>query len=565
MTTPSGNPPPNTTETNTRMSGSQARPTEKIESVTQLSAAIALAVILLIALGMRISYLKHFDYRSFEMAGDNAQHYNIAKNIALGRGPVTDFVTTFWFRHPTIPAMSDFYPPGFHISVAIAFICFDESIVVARSVAIAWSLASIAFMYLFASELRGRAIGLWASVFWAMNPVEITHAVAVMAESQFCALFLASLAVAAMAAKQSRPWLWGVSALLAGMAGVTKSLGYPLFVSVFVAMIYSTYSTKRGCRASLVSGVVMLSAFCLAILPWAIATYRYFGQPMYSNGSKLFLTIDWVQCIYETAPPTWRSFMEQAPPGFVWRTRLWHIWQTVASTPGSFAFGFVGVALCIAGIIVRRDIKSLSLVAVGILYYLFVLVAVYGYLSWRVRYLLPCFAMMCPLAAAPLCLILNCKKLNMQRRWRFILITAGLLVLGVLVTKPPPPSLDHHRIEAFERLGRWARQHLPADAVLMTGSLPQEINYYTQRRCVIDPYRVYLGAVRMGTEKRDLSIFANRAIDEIRYYDVDYLVIYPESPQTETIEGILSGFSSLRISEVYADDTGYLYVYKINK
>ena len=80
---------------------------------------------LVIGITLRIIYLltKTGEVAKINLGGDPCHHFNIAYNISKLNGPKTDFIFSFWHRHEVLPALTDIYPPGFHLFAAL-FIFF---------------------------------------------------------------------------------------------------------------------------------------------------------------------------------------------------------------------------------------------------------------------------------------------------------------------------------------------------------------------------------------------------------------------------------------------------------
>ena len=245
-------------------------------------AIVILLIILALSVLVRVNYLGQFDSSRFEMMGDNAHHFNIAHNIAAGRGPVTDFIFSYWFRHPRIPAMSDFYPPGYHYCVAAAFKLFGESIATAKAVSLVWSLASIVAIYLFARAVFGRGVGVLAAAVWGFNRVEITHSVAVMAESQFNALFFFGAWIAVLAYRADRAWMWAITGLLAGAATLTKGLAYPLLFTALTMLVLGWFKGRWPARRAATMLLLLFACYVVPQTYWAYQTKAYFGKPLFS-------------------------------------------------------------------------------------------------------------------------------------------------------------------------------------------------------------------------------------------------------------------------------------------
>lgn len=525
-------------------------------------AVIVLVIILAIGGAIRIRYLGQFDSARFEMMGDNAHHFNIAHNIAAGRGPVTDFIFAYWFRHSSIPAMSDFYPPGYHYSVAAAFLVLGESIETARTVSLLWSLVSIWALYMFACAVFGRGVGVLSAALWAFNRVEITHSVAVMAESQFNALFLLGAWMAVLSYRASRAWMWATTGLFIGAAALTKGLAYPL---LFTAVLLLAASWLKGRHKLLhTAGMLILVSVCYALPQayWAYQTKQYFGKPLFSHGYSVMISNDWAKSTYRTARPTLAEYLSENPGMYPLATRLRHIAKTLRALPLAVTYGIPGAFIVMLGVWLTRGKTTLFLVGTGVLYYAFVLLAAGGDMAWRERYLLPTIAFMCVIAGGALArFTVLLPRSRPTAAW--VAVIAVTTVVAWLTLHVPFPPQDLQRTMAYERLGVWLKTNDPSRSPIMC-IFVQDVYYATGHPCVMDATRYAQTLARLSLETGDPQTYARRSTEEARYYRVHYLMVDPNISQGETFEGLAANLPGLTLERVYADSEYPLWLYAIH-
>lgn len=528
-----------------------ARNAVTIPDLGPVTAIFLLLIVICVGVAVRLQYLGTFDARYFEMMGDNAHHYNIAHNIAAGNGPVTNFVFGYWFRHPRIPAMSDFYSPGYHYSVGAAFLLFGESIHTARMTSLAWSALSFVALYLLASELFGCGVGVLSTAIWAFNRVEVTHSIAVMTESQFITFFLAGAWAALVAYRLDRAWFWAATGLLAGAAASTKGVAQPLLLG---AAVFLVLGYRRG-RWPAWRVPAMLAVTAVMYLapqaPWAIQTHRYFGKPLFSHAYSVVISNDWSKSTYRTNPPTLAEYLRDNPPGYPILTRVRHVWRTMRNLPSSVSLGPLGVALILTGTWLARGPKSLTLVGLGVVYYAFILGVAGGDNAWRERYLLPLIALMSILAAVT---VSSAARFLPWRRHgvSWLALLAATALAGWLTLSVPPPPQDLRRQHAYERMGQWVQKNTPADAPIMA-TFVQDVHFFTQRPTVMDPTLQAISLARGGLEHGDPSTYLNRSTEEVAYYHVAYVVVDPITSNGESEEQILGCYPGLILEAVYSD------------
>ena len=102
------------------------------------------------------------------LGGDPCHHYNIAYNISKGIGPKTNFIFSYWFLHPSLPALTDFYPPGLHFFSAF-FLIFNDSYFMARIVVFLISILNIFLAYLIGKKVHSENAGFIAAFIIAFN------------------------------------------------------------------------------------------------------------------------------------------------------------------------------------------------------------------------------------------------------------------------------------------------------------------------------------------------------------------------------------------------------------
>src|SRR4051812_33885258 len=122
---------------------------------------------------LRLAYLWSLtdDPNRINFGGDACHHYNIAWNIAHGRGPFTDFIFSFWFHHPALPALTDIYPPGVHYVLGICLTLFGDGYGTARWTCFVFGSVACLIVYLLSRRFLGRPLSLLAAAIVALNPV----------------------------------------------------------------------------------------------------------------------------------------------------------------------------------------------------------------------------------------------------------------------------------------------------------------------------------------------------------------------------------------------------------
>jgi hypothetical protein len=533
-----------------------------VNSATQL---LPFVLILFLGIGFRVYYLNEIEPDHFEFAGDSAHHYNLGQNIYRGKGPVTDFVFSYWFRCKTIPCLSDFYPPGFHYALAAFFVVFGESILSARFTSMFFGVATIILVYLLGAKIYSQRIGLLSMILLSLNRVHIQHSVAVMTDVMLTCLIVLSIYLALVASTlRSVLWstlLWVATGLTLGMATLTKSVGIALLMTIFLYMLYLFRKEEMTLRVLSISLLVLGISFLTPLLPWAVTTYRYFGVPLYSNANFTPITTNWVRMTYETTPPALLDYIQNTPLSFILFTRLHHIYQTVRLFPYLFSFSPLIFLFVPVGFLLSKS-RQLFLPTVGVvLYYALILGAAGNDEYWRERYLLPMMVLLFPIAGKAIDEILSVVRIRNLGHW-VVAALSFMFLLGVAFTQVRNLRQDHSRVNALASVGAWVKSNTSSNAVIMT-KFVQDVHYYTQRWTVIDPYRMAMEQSRLGSEKGNITRFEHRSVEEIDYYDVSYVLVDPEESAGATKEEILGGYRGLHLELVYEDKANSIYLYHI--
>jgi 4-amino-4-deoxy-L-arabinose transferase-like glycosyltransferase len=211
-----------------------------------------------------------------DLGGDPCHHFNLAVNIASGNGAVTNFIFSYWFNHFDLPALTDIYPPGTHIYIALFLKVFSKSFFIARLSVFIASLFTIYLGYRIGEKINGKITGLISAVFIAFNTTHIEHSVLVM--TPVITLLALQLFVLFMLSSKKLHFsiLSGISLGWAALCQNGAIILYPLAIIYFWILKIST-------KQKLVLVSFFSIFFLLTVIPWAYKTYIYFGSPLYTH------------------------------------------------------------------------------------------------------------------------------------------------------------------------------------------------------------------------------------------------------------------------------------------
>ena len=208
--------------------------------------------------------------------GDPCHHFSIAKNLVDGNGPKTDFLLGFWFDHPTIPALTDIYPPGVHLVMAGFMKFVSNDFLGARLASFALGCLTILVLFLLAYKLRSLRAGVVAAVYAACHPTLVENSTIVMTP-MICTFFILSSFALLFYTLPKRKLGW-VAGVVMGFTHLCQGVGPLLLLSSLYAQLRN-HGLRTFKSRYLVS---LIFAFVIVIAPWGIMTAQYFGKPFFT-------------------------------------------------------------------------------------------------------------------------------------------------------------------------------------------------------------------------------------------------------------------------------------------
>lgn len=525
---------------------------------------------------------------SINYGGDPAHHFNIANNVAHGRGPVTDFIFSFWFRHPKLPALTDIYPPGVHYVLAAFLKFFRNDFATARFVCLGFGSLAPALVYLLARQFLGYVLAFVAAALLVLNPVHLEHSTVVM--TPVIASFFVWLTLLVYLRVSGAPFWKG---MLAGWSHLCMSALPALAFSFLVGEGWSAMRRRpRFARLRAGIGLFIVGAG-LVLAPWAIRTSLYFGKPFYSNFNFYPVVHSWVPMNYETVAPTAKAFID-SNGGLTGTLSLYMVefaraaevtylqaFPLAAPTPIGWEFT-PGLLLLAAGVwqLFRLNRRG-GLLLISFFFPLLALTALGstglgGHLSTRHVIVFVPFVMIgwaLGLDFIRAALVRHVPSLRVQLSPSSARMIPQVALAIVMVAFAVETSSwagnfqtwrrNNSELYAFwwfwkrsypelEEAASWIRNNTPKTTVLMYGSTPQDLWALTRRPVVIDP--VYAGGNPL------------RAAEEAKYYEVHYLVldasdtIYRRNPLPANVN---QAYPGLNLLPVWGNQKNTIQIYKI--
>jgi 4-amino-4-deoxy-L-arabinose transferase-like glycosyltransferase len=221
--------------------------------------ALQLGCVAIVGVVLRVGFAVLFGARSG--AFDSDWYHGMANQIASGRGYVLPVVLDL--EVPTA-----YFPPLYPAVLSIASAFGGTSFLAHQIASSMVGGVTIVLVGLLGRRLFSPAVGLVAATITAIYPMLWAPDVAVMSESLYVPLVVATLLALAGAASHVGSARWAVVGALVGAAALTRGDGLLLLVFLVVpagvALVPGNWRTKARC----IGTAVFVAALVLA--PWAI-------------------------------------------------------------------------------------------------------------------------------------------------------------------------------------------------------------------------------------------------------------------------------------------------------
>lgn len=262
-----------------------------------------IVIILLIGLILRLTYLFQKTGNIFlpDLGGDSCYHYNVAYNIANGLGPKTNFIFSYWFYHDQIPAMTELYGPGYYYFLSL-FLFIKEEFIMLRIANIIIGLSSILLAYLIGKSIHSKKLGYVSALIICFNFFHIENSVVVMREN--FNLFLIQLFFLNLFLLNKSRYFYSTLGLIIGYFAITNSGWFLLFIAF---AIYTFISYKKN-FSFFVNYLLLIFFFIIAVYPWAIESYDYFGKFLFTYTALSPYTNDAGSMLWKIGLPTFKEF-----------------------------------------------------------------------------------------------------------------------------------------------------------------------------------------------------------------------------------------------------------------
>jgi 4-amino-4-deoxy-L-arabinose transferase-like glycosyltransferase len=499
------------------------------------------------------------------LGGDPCHHYNIAYNLSKGIGPKTNFIFSYWFLHPSLPALTDIYAPGLHFFSAF-FLIFNDSYFTARIVVFLLSIFNIFLAYLIGKKVHSQNAGFIAAFIIVFNLHHIENSTIFMRDN-FNLLIMQLFFYNFLFLNKIRSFL--LIGLITGYASITLGGWQILIIIIIINFFFSI--NKNKFFFNLYSTIFFLVGFFAIFSVWAFVTKQYFGTVYYSNFNFFPIVKNWREMNYFREVPNLKNFiLELDIYNYFYKiiiSGFYNIYRISISLTPRFILPifFLLIPIFIYGVIKLKYIGKIFLLFTTLLYFMLILGAygMDGKLANRHFIIfLSCISVMLAVGFIEIYNILKkrfaiIKKLNFFFVNKYIISIIFYLGTCILIEKNIGWNAN---VLPMYNFGDRISKITSKNDIIMYGFTPQDAWCATKRNIVIDP---------IFDPFKSNYIFdkTKRLKEEINFYNVSYLwidlsdSIYKRG--TRTISEVLKDYKSLKLELVLQDKINHQYFYRI--
>jgi len=236
--------------------------------------------LLVLAIAVRISFAISLEHPGH---GDTSYYLTLAQNIADGRGFVIDYIWHFFYpqENLTHPA-NDFWAPLTSVIISLFLAVFGKSLFIALIPSIIFGML-IAFITYRISVLyfQSKLLAYWAAGLSLFTPHLFIFSFLTDTVIYYAAFI--SLGLYFIIKGQVNPRYFYLSAILAGLANLTRQDGIFLYIIVLAAVIILNISAKQKLKTLLICTAI----YILILSPYMISNLYYFDSIYAASSYKL--------------------------------------------------------------------------------------------------------------------------------------------------------------------------------------------------------------------------------------------------------------------------------------
>lgn len=417
--------------------------------VTQRTAltGAGLALVLIVALAARLNNLAFglpsmwdpdepiFMIKAVELLSDgtlNPKWFGHPGTTTIYLIALTDALVVGWAR------LTGAAPDTQHF-IRAAFADPSLLFIPARAIMALVGVSVVALTFAVACRLHGRAAGLIAAAFLAVNALHIAWSQVVRTDIHASLFMLLSLWFAIGAAKHGRLRDFAVASLFVGFAMATKwpaAVGFAAVCGALALRVRTAPSERPQ------------FARTLALALGALLAGLFIGSP--------YIFIDWQTVLANVGGEVKSGHLAQNGGGLL-HNLDWYVGGPLVQSMGWLGVGLAAIGAGIAG--ARDPVARATIVPVALLFLILISSQSIIYARW----LLPVLPLLCIFAAYPVTTIAE----MLTRRHRPVLVAA---IAALALTPAVAGAVAQGRERANDTRGqaaRWAAAHIPAGSTVL--------------------------------------------------------------------------------------------------
>ncbi len=401
----------------------------------------------------------------FPPLDDPAFYVQTARNVAAGRGLVSDVIYNYWLPYNAISHPShEYWMPLTTLAMAGFIKVWGDSLFVAQLPGLLSSALLPVFTYLLGRRIWPRQpwLSILAALLIVPGAIPLYQAAAADSMALYTLLGASALAVGAVAIEQHRVKWAGVAGLLCGLSYLTRSHGSLLPIALGLVGIVALWRERRLLVKLLAIGA---AGYFVVVIPWWLRNLLVFGSAQPIPLVALASAVNGGEWYNYGALPSPATLLSQG-----WGTIIGLRWSAMIHNLGvallfTFPYGVIGLPV----MLLKRGI-------------LFRVCAVYFLLLWLgISWLIPTSSqtgsfyhsvgVILPWVALGFMLALW--RLVQQRRLRLMSTVLYALVLSLVIGQSFIASAaiiadTRVNLNRFEAIAGWLRANVPPDQPILT-------------------------------------------------------------------------------------------------
>jgi len=236
------------------------------------------------AIALALQFLRGFDGLYLSQAMDFAQ---IARHLAAGHGYVTSFLRPVAIPlYPYAPAPEIYHAPLYPLILGFVFGALPQTDAVVAGVSAFFFAATVVMIYVLASRVFDRSVGVLAAVVFALNGQALAYAVSGLHVMMWA--FLLALSLYLLHANQGSVSRGIAAGAVLGLAWLTDYMTFALVIPMLLAAYYgrSAACEQGASRLRHPQAAHRLAWFALGLIvvaiPWCVRNSIVAGDPFFT-------------------------------------------------------------------------------------------------------------------------------------------------------------------------------------------------------------------------------------------------------------------------------------------